>query len=200
MAICAAGPPKEIKPSLRNNFATSVSLTHSQILLKDPKFVNCFNWPQSRIPLHVGSSGNSVIHPTRTARKLAPVLPARPRQRLCGRHGGARAQHSAGIGESRVWHGGQNSHPLLHRRVRRHQIHSNYYTGALAQPLRTQKPAPLGWVLALPIPILLIFAPNWYWVVGANVLLGIHQGLCWSSTVVMKIDLVGHKDRGLAMG
>lgn len=77
---------------------------------------------------------------------------------------------------------------------------ANYYTGALANRLGRKNLLLLGWALALPIPVLLIFAPNWNWVVGANVLLGIHQGLCWSSTVVMKIDLVGHKDRGLAMG
>lgn len=77
---------------------------------------------------------------------------------------------------------------------------TNYYTGAFANRFGRKRLLVLGWILALPIPILLIYAPNWYWVIGANVLLGIHQGLCWSSTVVMKIDLVGDKDRGLAMG
>ncbi|MEY3060360.1 MAG: hypothetical protein RL000_1712, partial [Bacteroidota bacterium] len=57
-----------------------------------------------------------------------------------------------------------------------------------------------GWILALPIPFMLIYANSWTIVVLSNVLLGIHQGLTWSSTVVMKIDLVGQKDRGLAMG
>lgn len=55
----------------------------------------------------------------------------------------------------------------------------------------------VGWVLALPIPFMLIYAPSWNWVIAANMLLGIHQGLAWSSTVVMKIDLVGERDRGL---
>lgn len=77
---------------------------------------------------------------------------------------------------------------------------TNYYTGLLANRFGRKNLLLLGWALALPIPLLLIFAPNWYWIIAANVLLGIHQGLCWSSTVVMKIDLVGHKDRGLAMG
>lgn len=77
---------------------------------------------------------------------------------------------------------------------------SNYYTGALANRFGRKNLLLLGWALALPVPLLLIYAPNWHWVVFANVLLGIHQGLCWSSTVVMKIDLVGEKDRGLAMG
>lgn len=58
----------------------------------------------------------------------------------------------------------------------------------------------IGWFFALPIPIILMYAPSWNWVVFANVLLGINQGLAWSSTVVMKIDLVGEKDRGFAMG
>lgn len=55
-------------------------------------------------------------------------------------------------------------------------------------------------MLAIPIPFILIYASSWSWVIFANVLLGISQGLTWSSTVVMKIDLVGEKDRGFAMG
>lgn len=77
---------------------------------------------------------------------------------------------------------------------------TNYYTGALADKVGRKNLLTLGWLIALPVPLLLIYAPAWSWVVFANVLLGIHQGLCWSSTVVMKIDLVGEKDRGLAMG
>src|SRR5712691_1321891 len=57
-----------------------------------------------------------------------------------------------------------------------------------------------GWIAALPVPFLLLWAPTWGWVTVANVLLGINQGFCWSMTVVMKIDLVGPKRRGLAMG
>jgi len=57
-----------------------------------------------------------------------------------------------------------------------------------------------GWLLGLPVPLLIIYAPNWNWIVFANILLGINQGLCWSTTVIMKIDLVGPKQRGLAMG
>src|SRR5205807_1767435 len=57
-----------------------------------------------------------------------------------------------------------------------------------------------GWLIGLPVPFLIIFAPTWGWVVFANVLLGINQGLCWSTTVIMKIDLVGPTRRGLAMG
>jgi MFS family permease len=57
-----------------------------------------------------------------------------------------------------------------------------------------------GWLVGLPIPVLLIVAPSWSWVIAANVLLGVNQGLCWSTTVIMKIDLVGPARRGLAMG
>ncbi|HEX9842479.1 MAG TPA: MFS transporter, partial [bacterium] len=57
-----------------------------------------------------------------------------------------------------------------------------------------------GWLIGLPVPLLIIWAPRWEWIVAANVLLGINQGLCWSTTVIMKIDLVGPNRRGLAMG
>lgn len=77
---------------------------------------------------------------------------------------------------------------------------ANYYTGYFANKVGRKKLLVIGWIVALPVPFLLIFAPTWNWVIGANILLGIHQGLTWSSTVVMKIDLVGEKNRGLAMG
>lgn len=77
---------------------------------------------------------------------------------------------------------------------------SNYFTGKLANRYGRRNLLIAGWVLSLPVPFLLIYAPGWHWVVFANILLGIHQGLTWSSTVVMKIDLVGEKNRGLAMG
>lgn len=77
---------------------------------------------------------------------------------------------------------------------------TNYYTGALANKLGRKNLLMLGWLIALPIPFILIYAQSWNWIIFANVLLGINQGLTWSSTVVMKIDLVGERDRGLAMG
>lgn len=77
---------------------------------------------------------------------------------------------------------------------------TNYFTGALANRMGRKKLLVLGWGIGLPIPFLLMFAPSWGWIIFANVLLGIHQGLTWSSTVVMKIDLVGIRNRGLAMG
>jgi len=57
-----------------------------------------------------------------------------------------------------------------------------------------------GWLFGLPVPLMIIWAPTWSWVAGANALLGINQGLCWSTTIIMKIDLVGPKRRGFAMG
>ena len=77
---------------------------------------------------------------------------------------------------------------------------TNYYTGALANKWGRKNLLTLGWLIALPIPFILIYAQAWNWIILANVLLGINQGLTWSSTVVMKIDLVGEKNRGLAMG
>jgi MFS family permease len=77
---------------------------------------------------------------------------------------------------------------------------TNYYTGALANRFGRKNLLVTGWLLALPVPLLLIYAPTWNWIIAANVFLGISQGLTWSSTVVMKIDLVGEKDRGFAMG
>ncbi len=77
---------------------------------------------------------------------------------------------------------------------------TNYYMGALANRVGRKRLLVLGWLFALPIPFLLIYAQSWDVVILANVLLGVNQGLCWSSTVVMKIDLVGEKNRGLAMG
>ena len=77
---------------------------------------------------------------------------------------------------------------------------TNYFTGALANRVGRKNLLVYGWLFGLPVPLILMFAPSWNYIVLANVLLGINQGLCWSSTVVMKIDLVGEKNRGLAMG
>jgi MFS family permease len=77
---------------------------------------------------------------------------------------------------------------------------TNYFTGKLANRFGRKNLLLFGWILAIPIPFILIYAESWNWVIFANILLGISQGLTWSSTVVMKIDLVGEKDRGLAMG
>jgi MFS family permease len=77
---------------------------------------------------------------------------------------------------------------------------TNLGAGAFAQRLGRRRLLILGWALALPVPLLIAIAPTWGWVVAANALLGVNQGLAWSMTVVMKIDLVGPKRRGLALG
>lgn len=76
----------------------------------------------------------------------------------------------------------------------------NYYTGQLANRFGRKNLLITGWLFAIPVPLILIYADHWNWIIVANILLGINQGLTWSSTVVMKIDLVGEKDRGFAMG
>jgi MFS family permease len=77
---------------------------------------------------------------------------------------------------------------------------ANYYTGRLANKFGRRNLLLFGWLMAIPVPFILIYAPSWNWVIFANFMLGISQGFAWSSTVVMKIDLVGEKNRGLAMG
>lgn len=77
---------------------------------------------------------------------------------------------------------------------------ANLFAGRLSDKWGRKKILIAGWLVGLPVPFLIIFAPNWNWIIFANVLLGINQGLCWSTTVIMKIDLVGPKQRGLAMG
>ena len=77
---------------------------------------------------------------------------------------------------------------------------TNYFAGRLSDRYGRKPVLLAGWCFALPVPFLVMWAPTWSWVVFANVLLGINQGLAWSTTVIMKIDLVGPKQRGLAMG
>jgi MFS family permease len=77
---------------------------------------------------------------------------------------------------------------------------TNLGAGALAARAGRRRLLIAGWALALPVPLLIAVAPSWTWIVAANVLLGINQGLAWSMTVVMKIDLVGPRRRGLALG
>lgn len=77
---------------------------------------------------------------------------------------------------------------------------ANLFAGRFSDRLGRKQILVAGWLFGLPVPFLIIFAPSWGWIVLANLLLGINQGLCWSMTVIMKIDLVGPKQRGLAMG
>ncbi|MBL7690712.1 MAG: MFS transporter [Flavipsychrobacter sp.] len=77
---------------------------------------------------------------------------------------------------------------------------TNYFTGAWANKVGRKNLLTIGWLVGIPVPFVLIYADSWNWIVAANVLLGINQGLTWSSTVMMKIDLVGERQRGFAMG
>ncbi len=77
---------------------------------------------------------------------------------------------------------------------------TNYVAGAWSDRYGRKPVLVAGWLVAVPVPLLLIWAPSWGWVVAANVLLGVSQGLTWSTTVIKKIDLVGPARRGFAMG
>jgi MFS family permease len=77
---------------------------------------------------------------------------------------------------------------------------TNLFAGRLSDIYGRKHVLLAGWLVGLPVPFLVIWAPSWSWIIVANVLLGINQGLAWSMTVIMKIDLVGSKQRGLAMG
>ncbi|MBA3285825.1 MAG: MFS transporter, partial [Nitrosopumilus sp.] len=76
----------------------------------------------------------------------------------------------------------------------------NLFAGSMSDRWGRKRMLVLGWLFGLPVPFILLFAPDWNWIIFANVLLGINQGLAWSMTVNMKIDLVGRKRRGLALG
>ena len=77
---------------------------------------------------------------------------------------------------------------------------TNYFAGRLSDAYGRKLVLVAGWLVAIPVPFLLMWAPSWSWVLFANALLGVSQGLTWSTTVIMKIDLAGPKRRGLAMG
>jgi MFS family permease len=77
---------------------------------------------------------------------------------------------------------------------------ANLVSGHLADVWGRKRVLILGWLIGLPVPFLIMWAPNWGWVIAANALLGVNQGLAWSMTVIMKVDLVGPKSRGLAVG
>lgn len=76
----------------------------------------------------------------------------------------------------------------------------NLFAARISEGAGRKKVLVLGWLIGLPVPFLLIFANRWFWFDVANVLLGMNQALCWSMTVIMKVDLVGPKRRGLALG
>ena len=77
---------------------------------------------------------------------------------------------------------------------------TNLATGSLSDAMGRKKLLVAGWLIGLPVPMMLMWAPSWGWIIAANLFLGANQGLCWSATVIMKIDLAGPRRRGLAMG
>ena len=77
---------------------------------------------------------------------------------------------------------------------------SNLAAGSLVDRRSRRFALIAGWLVAVPVPLIIVWAPSWWWIVAANALLGVNQGLAWSATVIMKIDLVGPRRRGLAMG
>ncbi|HHH27763.1 MAG TPA: MFS transporter [Polyangiaceae bacterium] len=77
---------------------------------------------------------------------------------------------------------------------------TNYFAGRWSDRFGRKRVLVVGWLVAAPVPFLLMWAPSWSWILATNVLLGVSQGLTWSTTVIMKIDLAGPQDRGLAMG
>ena len=76
----------------------------------------------------------------------------------------------------------------------------NYFAGTLSDRYGRKPVLITGWLVAIPVPLMLIYGPSWEWIVAANVFLGVSQGLTWSTAVIMKMDLTGPKQRGLAMG
>ncbi|HZD79542.1 MAG TPA: MFS transporter [Actinomycetota bacterium] len=77
---------------------------------------------------------------------------------------------------------------------------TNFFAGSLSDRLGRKRVLVAGWLVGIPVPLLVIFAPSWGWVIAANALLGVNQGLSWSDTVIMMVDLAGPGSRGLAMG
>lgn len=77
---------------------------------------------------------------------------------------------------------------------------TNLFAGTAADRWGRKRTLLAGWLAGIPVPLLIVFAPTWSWVVGANILLGINQGLCWSTAIIMKVDLAGARRRGLAIG
>src|SRR5206468_1412 len=90
--------------------------------------------------------------------------------------------------------------PAEQERIGAAKAFTNLAAGGLAHRVGRKRLLVIGWLVALPVPLLIGLAPSWWFIVAANLLLGVNQGLAWSMTVVMKIDLAGPRRRGLALG
>src|SRR3990172_1104875 len=134
------------------------------------------SWPSCHQSRGNCDPANRTWRPSRFTRQLAAVYAAGHRQRVCRGYGRPGAQRGPPDCRAGLW------------------------AGCLGDRMGRKRLLVAGWLVGLPVPLLIILAPSWGWVVLANVLLGVNQGLCWSTTVIMKIDLVGPKQRGLAMG
>ena len=138
--------------------------------------------------------------PSASAPTCNQFLAADPDQRLRRRHGRA-GTHGGAADRQR------NLSPRLGRVVTGFIVSfgivkalTNLISGQLAESWGRKHTLVLGWLVGLPVPFMIMWAPSWGWIIAANVLLGVNQGLAWSMTVLMKIDLVGPKSRGLAVG
>ncbi len=139
--------------------------------------------------------------PARAAGEPRPVLPARRRQRARRRHDRPGTHRPAAAGRAKS-SGSPRSPPRSPSSSPSASVKAatNFFAGTLSDRYGRKPVLVAGWIIGLPVPLLLMWAPSWGWVVFANVLLGVNQGLTWSTTVIMKIDLVGPARRGFAMG
>ena len=121
-------------------------------------------------------------------------------ERARRRHGRARAQRAAAVGKQDF--GLSSTAAILAFVVAfgAAKALTNLAAGELAERVGRKRLLVIGWLVALPVPLLIGLAPSWWFIVAANLLLGVNQGLAWSMTVVMKIDLAGPRRRGLALG
>ena len=152
--------------------------------------------PAGRSP----KSGERTAGPPRAARERRAVLAAGRRQRVRRRDGRARTLDPAARRAPGLRLGSSAAVLSFIVAFGVAKALTNLAAGALAQRAGRRRLLIAGWAPHVPVPLLIAVAPSWGWIVAANALLGINQGLAWSMTVVMKIDLVGPRRRGLALG
>ena len=165
----------------------------------------------SRQAMTVILSGHSCIsgHSRTRNRTLQLGIPAQPGPVFgpnapgifCRHDRRAGAERDPGAGRRRVRHSLHQRDPLLRGELWLCEGPAQPVIGGHLSESWGRKPVlVLGWLVAVPIPLIIIWAPNWWWIVFANLLMGVNQGLAWSMTVTSKMDIVGSKWRGLATG